>query len=49
MSGLGIAFVGSGMDRSDHIRGNAELLAAQMTPGARLLRLDGLDPVISPG
>ena len=47
MSGLGIAFVGSRMDRSDHIRGNPELLAAQMTPGARLLRLDGLDPVIS--
>lgn len=45
---LGIAFVGSRLDRSDHIRTNAELLAAATTPSARLLRLDGLDPVISP-
>ncbi|MBV1689183.1 NAD(+) diphosphatase [Novosphingobium sp. G106] len=44
---LGISFVGSRMDRSDHIRGNPELLAGMMTPGARLLRLEGLDPVIS--
>jgi NAD+ diphosphatase len=45
---LGISFVGNRLDRADHIRGNAELLAAEMTPAARLLRLDGLDPVISP-
>jgi NAD+ diphosphatase len=44
---LAIAFVGSAMDRSDHIRGNADLLASLMTPAARLLRLNGLDPVIS--
>jgi NAD+ diphosphatase len=44
---LGIAFVGSRMDRADHIRANPHLLAAQMTPAARLLRLDGLDPVIA--
>lgn len=44
---LGIFFVGSRMDRADHIRGNPDLLAAAMTPSARLLRLDGLDPVIS--
>jgi NAD+ diphosphatase len=44
---LGIAFVGSEMDRSDHVRANPALLAAAMTPGARLLRLDGLDPRIS--
>jgi NAD+ diphosphatase len=36
------------MDRADHIRSNPELLAAEMTPTARLLRLEGLDPVISP-
>jgi NAD+ diphosphatase len=44
---LEIAFVGSRMDRADHIRCNPELLAAEMTPAAWLLRLDGLDPVIS--
>ncbi|MDR2857185.1 MAG: NAD(+) diphosphatase [Novosphingobium sp.] len=36
------------MDRSDHIRTDPDLLAAVTTPAARLLRLDGLDPVISP-
>ena len=45
---LGISFVGSRMDRSDHIRCNPDLLAAAMTPAARLLRLDGLDPVLTP-
>jgi NAD+ diphosphatase len=45
---LGIAFVGSRIDRADHIRCNPDLLAAAMTPSARLLRLNGLDPVISP-
>jgi NAD+ diphosphatase len=44
---LGISFVGSRIDRADHIRGNSELLAGEMTSAARLLRLDGLDPVIS--
>ncbi len=45
---LAISFVGSRMDRSDHIRGNPELLAAATTSRARLLRLEGLDPVIAP-
>lgn len=44
---LGISFVGSRMDRADHVRCNPDLLAAAMTPSARLLRLDGLDPVIT--
>lgn len=45
---LGISFVGGRTDRADHIRCDPELLAAATTPQARLLRLDGLDPVISP-
>ncbi len=44
---LGISFVGSGMDRSDHIRSDPAQLAGAMTPAARLLRLRGLDPVPS--
>jgi NAD+ diphosphatase len=45
---LGIAFVGNHTDRSDHIRSNPALLAGEFNARARLLRLDGLDPVISP-
>lgn len=44
---MGIAFAGGRTDRADHIRTNEDLLAAQRTPAARLLRLAGLDPVIS--
>ncbi|MCW1430471.1 NAD(+) diphosphatase [Novosphingobium sp. JCM 18896] len=44
---LGIAFAGGRTDRADHIRSDPARLAAQYTPSARLLRLSGLDPVIS--
>jgi NAD+ diphosphatase len=43
-----IAFAGSHIDRADHIRGDPEAIAALMTPRARLMRLDGLDPVLTP-
>lgn len=43
-----IAFAGSPVDRADHVRADPERLAALMDWRARLLRLDGLDPVISP-
>ena len=43
-----IAFAGAAIDRADHIRSDPEKLAALMDWRARLLRLDGLDPVISP-
>jgi NAD+ diphosphatase len=41
-----IAFAGSIIDRADHIRSAPESLAALMDWRARLLLLDGLDPVI---
>ena len=47
MNDLAIAFVGGRIERDDHIRGNPDLLAAAMDSAARLLRLDGLDPVLS--
>lgn len=43
-----IAFTGSALDRADHIRADAEHLNAVTDWRARLLLLDGLDPVISP-
>ncbi len=43
-----IAFAGAALDRADHIRSDPERLAALMDWRARLLRLDGLDPEISP-
>ncbi|MBK6800791.1 MAG: NAD(+) diphosphatase [Novosphingobium sp.] len=43
-----IAFAGSQIDRSDHIRSDPAALEGLMNWRARLLRLDGLDPVISP-
>lgn len=43
-----IAFAGSHIDRADHIRGNPDAIAALMGVNARLLRLDGLDPVMGP-
>lgn len=39
-----IAFSGSSIDRADHIRQDAEQLAALMNDKARLLKLEGLDP-----
>ena len=41
-----IAFTGSVIDRADHIRADADKLAELTNWRARLLRLDGLDPVI---
>ena len=43
-----IAFAGSPLDRADHVRADPQALARLMTPAARLLLLDGLDPVIAP-
>lgn len=40
-----IAFCGSPLDRDDHLRCDPEALAGLMDWRARLLRLDGLDPV----
>ena len=40
-----IAFSGSPMDRADHIRADPDALAGLMDWRARLLRLDGLNPV----
>jgi len=41
-----VAFAGSRLDRADHVRQNPDELAALMTWQARLLKLDGLDPVL---
>jgi NAD+ diphosphatase len=41
-----ISFTGSGLDRADHIRADTDKLAELTNWRARLLRLDGLDPVI---
>ncbi|MDT0507294.1 NAD(+) diphosphatase [Novosphingobium sp. MMS21-SN21R] len=43
-----IAFAGAGLDRTDHIRADAEKLTSLMNWRARLLKLDGIDPVIAP-
>ena len=48
MTSTTIAFAGAGVDRADHIRADPDALAALMDWRARLLRLDGLDPVIDP-
>jgi len=42
-----LAFAGSPIDRADHIRADPDRLAALMDWRARLLKLDGLDPVLS--
>ncbi|MEO6718436.1 MAG: NAD(+) diphosphatase [Novosphingobium sp.] len=42
-----IAFSGSRIDRADHIRQSPDMLAGLMNHRARLLRLEGLDPVIA--
>lgn len=43
-----MTFAGAGLDRADHIRADADKLAELMDWRARLLRLDGLDPLITP-
>ncbi len=43
-----IAFAGSPIDRADHVRSDPAALEGLMDWRARLLRLDGLDPVFSP-
>ncbi|MFC0205593.1 NAD(+) diphosphatase [Novosphingobium soli] len=43
-----IAFAGSPLDRADHLRSDPEAIAALAGPRARLLKLDGLDPVLTP-
>ncbi len=43
-----IAFAGSHLDRADHIRTDPAAIEGLMNWRARLLKLDGLDPVISP-
>ncbi len=42
-----IAFAGSALDRADHVRSDPAALSRLMTTSARLLRLDGLNPVLS--
>jgi len=46
MSGPVIGFAGGLIDRADHIRNDPEKLASLRDWRARLLKLDGLDPVI---
>jgi NAD+ diphosphatase len=42
-------FTGAGLDRADHLRLDTGQLAALVaSPGARLLRLDAVDPVLDP-
>ena len=48
MSAQTIAFSGSNLDRADHIRADAQALQGLMDWRARLLKLDGLDPLITP-
>lgn len=43
-----IAFAGSHIDRADHIRNDPGALDALRNWQARLLRMDGLDPVLTP-
>ena len=43
-----MTFAGAGLDRADHIRADADRLAGLMDWRARLLKLDGLDPQITP-
>lgn len=45
---LAIAFAGSRLDRADHIRADAVKLESLMDWRARLLKLDGLDPLLTP-
>ncbi|MBS0476971.1 MAG: NADH pyrophosphatase, partial [Proteobacteria bacterium] len=45
---MDIAFAGSHLDRADHVRSDSERLASLMDWRARVLLLDGLDPIITP-
>ena len=45
MNSMAIAFAGGLIDRADHLRGDPQALAGLMNHRARLLRLDGLEPV----
>ncbi|MEP6868014.1 MAG: NAD(+) diphosphatase, partial [Novosphingobium sp.] len=47
MSGLEIAFTGSLIDRADHIRGDPAALGGLMNHRARLLRMNGLEPLMT--
>ena len=42
-----IAFAGSPIDRADHVRADPAAIATLLGPGAKVLCLDGLDPVLS--
>ncbi len=42
-----VAFAGSKIDRADHVRQSPDAISALMTHRARLLLLQGLDPVIA--
>ena len=48
MSAAGIAFAGGRLDRADHVRSNPEQIAELQNWQARLLKLNGLDPVVTP-
>lgn len=48
MSGPAIGFSGVSLDRADHVRSDPARLAALQDWRARLLKLDGLDPVLTP-
>jgi NAD+ diphosphatase len=48
MTSTTMAFAGARLDRADHIRSDRSALEALMDWRARLLKLDGLDPVIAP-
>jgi NAD+ diphosphatase len=48
VSGAGIAFAGAQLDRADAIRNDPERLAGLMDWRARLLKLDGLAPSVTP-
>ncbi len=47
MTSIEMAFSGARLDRADHIRSDPAALEALMDWRARLLKLEGLDPVIS--
>lgn len=47
-SDMGIAFSGARLDRADHIRTDPAALEGLQNWRARLLKLDGLDPVVTP-
>lgn len=46
MTGAAIAFAGSRLDRADHVRACPDRLAGLINGQARLLLLEGLDPVV---